>query len=58
VTVIESVLLAAFVSPPMPDGRDVAMVNEPELGSCGDQVTPKLVVESAPGASVNPGFDS
>jgi len=55
--VIEAVLFAAFVSPPMPVGRAVAMVKEPEAGSAEDQVTPKVVVETAPGARVNPAFD-
>ena len=55
---IEAGLLAAFVSPPIPVGKVVAMVNEPVSGSCEDQVTPKLVVEAAPGANVNPGFET
>jgi hypothetical protein len=54
--VIEAVLLAAFVSPPMPVGKAVAIVNEPGAGSTEDQVTPKVVVETVPGASVNPAF--
>ena len=54
-TVSEAVLFAAFVSPPMPLGRVVAIVNEPVTPTC--QVAPNVPVETAPGAIVRPEFD-
>ena len=54
-TVSEAVLFAAFVSPPMPLGRVVAIVNEPVTPTC--QVALNVPVETAPGAIVKPEFD-
>ncbi len=54
-TVSEAVLFAAFVSPPMPLGRVVAIVNEPGTPIC--QVARNVPVETAPGAIVKPEFD-